>query len=30
MAYEVVDQAIEAGLKLGIDFITFTLGNLPR
>ena len=30
MAYEVVDQAIEAGLKLGIDFITFTLGNFTQ
>ena len=30
MAYEVVDQAIEAGLKLGIDFITFPLGNFTQ
>ncbi len=30
MAYEVVDQAIEAGLKLGIDFITFTMGNFTQ
>ncbi|NLC12081.1 MAG: CO dehydrogenase/CO-methylating acetyl-CoA synthase complex subunit beta, partial [Firmicutes bacterium] len=30
MAYEVVDQAIEAGLKIGIDFITFPLGNFTQ
>ena len=30
MAWEVVDQAIEAGLKLGIDFITFPLGNFTQ
>ena len=30
MAYEVVDQAIDAGLKLGIDFIAFPLGNFTQ
>jgi len=30
MAGEVVEQAIEAGLKLGVDFITFPLGNFTQ
>ncbi len=30
MSYEVVDQAVEAGLKLGIDFITFPTGNFTQ
>jgi len=30
MSYEVIDQAIEAGCRLGIDFITFTTGNFTQ
>ncbi|NMA91527.1 MAG: CO dehydrogenase/CO-methylating acetyl-CoA synthase complex subunit beta [Firmicutes bacterium] len=30
LAYEVVEQAIEAGLKLGIDFIAFPTGNFTQ
>mgnify|MGYP001148934132 CR=1 FL=1 len=30
LAYEVVEQAIEAGMKLGIDFIAFPTGNFTQ
>ena len=30
LTYEVVEQAIEAGLKLGIDFIAFPTGNFTQ
>jgi len=30
LCYEVVEQAIEAGLKLGIDYITFPVGNFTQ
>ncbi|MGI5822890.1 MAG: acetyl-CoA decarbonylase/synthase complex subunit alpha/beta [Dethiobacteria bacterium] len=30
MSYEVIDQAIDAGCRLGIDFITFTTGNFTQ
>lgn len=30
MVNDVVEQAIEAGLKIGIDFITFALGNFTQ
>ncbi|NMB41066.1 MAG: CO dehydrogenase/CO-methylating acetyl-CoA synthase complex subunit beta [Firmicutes bacterium] len=30
MSYEVIDQAIEAGCRLGIDFITFPTGNFTQ
>lgn len=30
MSYEVIDQAIDAGCRLGIDFITFPTGNFTQ